>query len=102
MTLKKLNEHCRRIKQNLPELAFLLFSMRLIILGSSIGDALALVSIAGVLAFRWYLNKGKDLVTQELLQDMEEIKKSLSALKIDKIVKQRVPSNEPQKEKRYF
>ena len=102
MLVNKLSSYSNRIKQNLPELAFLFFSIRLIALGANVGDALALVSIAGVLAYKWFLHKKENDVVSKFQQDIDDLKNQMQALKIDKIVKRSVP-NEPQKEaKRYF
>jgi hypothetical protein len=102
MLKDKLSSASARIKQNLPELAFLLFSIRLIILGSSIGDSLALVSIAGILGYKWFLAKDKHDALAGIKQDIEDMKTHMQALKMDKIIKQRSVSDEPKKEKRYF
>lgn len=72
--LIKIGELLSKLKQNLPEMAFLLFVSKVAILGTSIGDALAIISLVGYIAYSHWLNKSKVEDKQVLLDQMSELK----------------------------
>lgn len=72
--LIKIGELLSKLKQNLPELAFLLFVSKVAILGTSIGDALAIISLVGYIGYCLWLNKSKVEDKQSLLDQMSELK----------------------------
>jgi hypothetical protein len=71
--MQKLNE---LMYAYLPETAFLAFSIRLIVLGASIGDAIALLVVAGLIASKHLLNKKK-------VEQFDELKGLIDELKVD-------------------
>jgi hypothetical protein len=95
--MNKMNEFLSK----LPEMAFLIFSIRLAILGASIGDALALISVVAYIAYKQYIEAGTIKKSNEVNARLEELEKSISALKMDKVI-QRGPQPNEQKTKRYF
>lgn len=73
--LIKIGDLLSKLKQNLPELAFLLFVSKVAILGlTSIGDALAIISLVGYIGYSHWLNKSKIEDKQMLLDQMSELK----------------------------
>lgn len=99
----KVAEILSKLTQNLPEMAFLFFSIRLTVLGASIGDALALVSIVAYAGYKMFLADSKQVYTDETKLKLEEMEKTMQALKVDKVL-QKGPASEQRKtsEKRYF
>jgi hypothetical protein len=93
----KVNE----LMSNLPEMAFLIFSIRLALMGASIGDSLALVAITAYIGYKQFLNKAKQEHTDEIKLRIEELEKTVTALKMDKIV-QRGGQPHEQKSKKFF
>lgn len=92
------------VVSNLPEMAFVIFSIRLAVLGASIGDALALISVVAYLGYKHWIEKSKVEYTDEIKQKLEELEKSVTALKIGKVVNNnnlKGQQNE-QKVKRFF
>lgn len=74
--MQKLNE---LMYAYLPETAFLAFSIRLIVLGASIGDSIALLVISGLIAYKKFMDRKKieqldelNLVIKDLKTDHEE------------------------------
>lgn len=96
----RLSEIARKCKPELPELAFCLFSTRLVLLGASIGDSIAIVSLAAILAYKWFLSKNTEVITESVTKDIADLKNHMQALKIDRVYTKK-PVNEPQN-KRYF
>ena len=78
--LNKIGELLSKLKQNLPEMAFLLFVSKVAILGTSIGDALAIISLVGYIAYSHWLNKSKMEDKQMLLDQMQELKTHMQAM----------------------
>jgi hypothetical protein len=74
----------------LSPVLLLAYVIRLLALGASMGDAIALVGLAGLYAFYLYLENNKEVpvnetVHKELLQnreDMKEMKQTIQALKL--------------------
>lgn len=69
---------------NLPELAFLIFSIRLAVLGASIGDALALVAVVAYIGYKQHLAAKKEVYSDEIKQKLQELETSVSKLVINK------------------
>ncbi len=92
-----------KLKQNLPELTFFAFSIRLIALGASIGDAIALVSLVGIFGFFRFLDRKKVEQYDYLEKEIENLKNGLQSVKVSqgltrgKLNEQKADSN-----KRYF
>lgn len=127
--LNKIDNLLSKLKQNLPEMAFLLFVSKVAILGNaSIGDAISIVSLVGYIAYGNWLAKSKIEEKQMLLNELAEIKQKVanmsksmqenfllrseaeqlktdvSALKMQKALIRGVPSDEQkvQTNKRFF
>lgn len=78
--VNKIGDILSKLKQNLPELAFLLFVSKVAILGTSIGDALAIISLVGYIAYSRWLNKSKVEDKQMLLENMQELKTQMLSM----------------------
>lgn len=69
----------------IPLVAFSGYTIRLIIFGASIGDALALLSFASLCAFFYFLEDKKEApINDSLKNEIEQIKSTVNALKISK------------------
>lgn len=123
MITDKLNELMYAL---LPETAFLAFSIRLIAFGASVGDSIALLVIAGLIAYKKYMAKAKmnelELIRTEIKTmenelkakiegfntDVHLVKNYLNGLKVDKTFAQQpkrpmaVTPNEQEKKPRLF
>jgi esterase/lipase len=111
----------------LPETAFLAFSIRLIAFGASVGDSVALLVIASLIAYKRYMARAKmnelELIhseikalqeqlntrIEEFQSDVQHVKDSLNGLKVDKAFSQQpkrpstaVTPNEQEKKPRLF
>ncbi len=86
---------------NLPELAFLIFSIRLAILGASIGDAIALIAVVCYIGYKQYLASRKVEYSDEIKLKLEKLEDNLNKLAISKAIPIKSTDNE-QKTKRYF
>ena len=79
-------------KINIPLFALCLLSLRSVILGAGIGDAITIVALAGIYAYDLYLKQLKvidiNLETKDKLEvlqkQMNEIKDNVVALKISR------------------
>jgi hypothetical protein len=72
-----------QFEKYLPAGAFALFTLRLVIFGASVGDALALFAIVGICAFVRYLEHIKlPPITEQLAQDVKTLKDQMAAIKI--------------------
>jgi hypothetical protein len=88
---------------NLPELAFLIFSIRLAVLGASIGDALALVAVVAYIGYKQHLAAKKEVYSDEIKQKLQELETSVSKLAINKaMTPQKGTDNEQKTIKRLF
>lgn len=73
--LIKIDDLLSKLKQNLPEMAFLLFVSKVAILQlTSLSDALAIVSLVAYIGYNKWLNKSKTEDKQMLLDNMQELK----------------------------
>lgn len=89
----KVAEIMSKMTQNLPEMAFLFFSIRLTVLGASIGEALVLMSITGYIGYKRFLADKTKIYSDEHSQKLQELEQTMQALKVDKIFP-RSPVNE--------
>ncbi len=89
----KVAEILSKLTQNLPEMAFLLFSIRLTFLGAQIGDALALIAVTAYIGYVRFLQDKQRTYSDEITTKLQELEKTMAALKVDKVL-QRGQSNE--------
>lgn len=88
---------------NLPEMAFLIFSIRLAVLGASIGDALSLMAVVAYIGYKQYLAAKKVEYSDEVMQKIQDLETSVSKLVINKAMTNVKGSENEQKViKRYF
>lgn len=87
---------------NLPEMAFLIFSIRLAVLGASMGDALALMAVVAYIGYKQFLLSRKMEYSDEIKLKLEDLERNMSKLLVNKAMTiQKGPENE-QKVKKYF
>lgn len=113
----------------LPEMAFLAFSIRLIAFGASVGDSVALLVIAALIAYKKWMTKAKmnelELIRSELKTleqdlktridefngDVQHVKDALNGIKVDRAFSQQnsqqkkpavTPNEQEQKKPRLF
>jgi hypothetical protein len=98
----KVAEILSLMTQNLPEMAFLFFSIRLTILGASIGDALALISVVAYIGYKHFINEKKLNHTDEVKTKLEELEKTMAALKVDKVLQRGQPGEQKTQQIRRF
>ena len=70
------------VKKGLPTLIFLAFSMRLVLFGAQIGDAIALISFVSIIGFFAYLNRNKLDNVEQMRKDIEDLRNSIQSLKL--------------------
>lgn len=87
------------VKVNIPLAMFCLFSTRLVITGASLGDAFALISLAGLSGLSYYLNKKKDTRFEEITNDIQNIKDAVQHIKTSQLVRR---SDATQEKGRFF
>lgn len=70
---------------NFPLIVLLIFSLRLIIFGSGIGEALALAALAGLYGWTAYLEHSKpETVNATFRKELDDIRSNVNSLKIAK------------------
>lgn len=68
-----------------PAILFAAFAVRLVVVGASIGDALALLVFGGLVGYKLYLRTIKKVAVNEIvLKDVAELKSNIQALKLAK------------------
>lgn len=93
------------LKNGLPELTFAAFALRIVVMGSSIGDALALMSMVAIFGYFRFLERNKVDQYAELKQEIEALRNSMTSVKLQQGLSNRgVPKNETHNNatKRYF
>jgi len=75
------------IKPHYPLILFILFSLRLIIKGSDLGEALALGVLASLYGYTLYLAHNKEKpINESIHTEIDNLKNTVNALKIAKSV----------------
>lgn len=74
---------------------------RIIAIGASIGDALALLSICAIWGWLQFLHKKDDSWKTSIINHINELKLEISSLKINQNVR-KINEPRPKQEKRYF
>ncbi len=92
------------LKQSIPELIFLIYSIRLIAVGATIGDAIALISLVGIYGFVKFMDRHRVEQYNELKEEIENLKNNIQSVKLSVGLRKQ---NEPQApsngiKKRYF
>lgn len=74
------------IKKINPALAAtLIFATRLVILGASIGDAVALIGLCALYAYTLYLDSNKEEpINDQIKSEVEQLRNAVNALKVAK------------------
>lgn len=109
------------LKKNLPELIFAGFCLRMIVMGASMADAVALISMVAIYGLTQYLSKresnqfielnDKIIVSHEsVVKEIENLKNGIAGLKLNSGLTTRKITNEQISEtvagivppKRYF
>lgn len=92
------------LSTNFVTSVFVLIGLRITVMGASIGDALAIIGVCGLIGFKQWLDaQVKDDVNAELKKEITDIKSHMSALLIKASVRPPVqPSAEPNQPKRFF
>lgn len=73
---------------NYSLLAFFLFSIKLVVFGSSVSDAIALFALAGLYGFSLFLESKKETpINDEIKKDLENVKSAVNALKIGRTLR---------------
>jgi hypothetical protein len=71
--------------KNLPLFAPLVFTGRLVIFGSSLGDALVCASLSAVLCLQMYFDsKKQEPISQSVKDEIEQLKASIASIKLGK------------------
>lgn len=94
-----------QIKDYLLEIAFLFLLGRIIMVGASMGEAIAVVSLVLSMAYNKWLNKTADTRYESLYKDIEDMKSKINSLSLDKGLQKRTIVHEEKSEqsfKRYF
>lgn len=104
MNTNKLNELMYAL---LPETAFLAFSIRLIVLGASVGDSISLLVIAGLIAYKKWMAKSKMQDYELLKEEIATLRDGINVLKVDKAFSQQKKAaplipNEQKTTQRFF
>lgn len=82
-------------------IAFIALTGRIVALGATLGDSIAIFALAGLFAYEKYLEVNKVLpLNEQIKQEINVIKGQIAVLQINKGMK--VSSNETQANKRYF
>lgn len=91
------------LKKNLPQIVFAAFGLRLICLGASIGDAIALISLVAIYGFMHFMDKDKVEQFEDIQDQLKKMNDAISGTRLaQNLTPMRTTSNEPKKEKRYF
>lgn len=102
MNTNKLNE---LMYAWLPETAFLAFSIRLIVLGASVGDSISLLVIAALISYKKWMAKSALGDYETLKEEIATLRDSINGLKVDKAFSQQskktqvAPSDDKQEKK---
>lgn len=75
------------VKVNVPMTMFVLFSTRLVIFGSGIGEAIALISIAAVYGYYLYIKRNQDTRFLAFTEELTRLKDAIASLKMERSVK---------------
>lgn len=92
------------LKKSIPELIFVIYSIRLISVGASIGDAIALISLVAIYGFMRFMDRQQVEQYNELKEEIENLKNNIQSVKLSVGLRKQ---NEPQApsngiKKRYF
>ena len=99
--MNKIQAFFSLIKKNIPELIFLAFSIRLISVGATLGEALALISFVGIYGFLKFLEKSKMEDQQKITAELENLKNAIQSVKMAQGLKKQHES-QTTPNKRYF
>lgn len=87
---------------NVPMVAFIAFTARLVYTGSTVGDAIALVSLAGVYGFHKYINRKDEKWKQMVETQIVEIKNHVQSVKMRQNARSIYEPKDQKEQKRYF
>lgn len=93
------------LREYLPELIFLGFSLRMIVTGASIGDAIAIISLVAIYGFTHFIKSKKIDQEAELRKDIDDLRNAITSIKLSNgLVTKRVTGNEQKQAapKRFF
>jgi Tfp pilus assembly protein PilN len=79
--MQKLNE---QMYAWLPEMAFMAFSIRLIAMGASVGDSIALLVISLLIAYKRWMSRKKIEEYDLLKQEIALVRDMINGIKLDK------------------
>jgi hypothetical protein len=65
---------------NVPMICFILLTLRIILMGSGIGEAVALLGAAGLYAYHQYLNKHNSTLLLQLIKQVSDVKLKVESL----------------------
>ncbi len=93
------------IEKYLLETAFICLMLRMLILGTGIGESIAAVSLVASLAYKAWLNKTQIDELAEINKKYEELATVVQSLQMDKAVRRSVSEQKvkvPGTDKRFF
>lgn len=100
--MNKIQAFLSAVKNNIPELIFLAFSARLIMIGANIGEAIALVSFVGIYGFFKFLDKAKVTRDAEIQKQIDDLKNAIQSVKMAQGLRKTNESQANNPNKRYF
>lgn len=83
-------------------LAFISLIVKIVLSGASIGDALALIGVAGLIGYNTFLTRKDDEWKRHIERELIDIKNSVTSVKINQNVKKMHSVAEKPESKRYF
>lgn len=90
-------------KINIPMIAFLAFSARIVAFGASWGDAIAMIALAGLYGYHKYLNRKDILWIKTVEKEITDLKNAVQSVKMKQSARSIYERNkEEEKPKRYF
>lgn len=95
-----------QIKEYLLELAFVALLLRVLFLGTGIGEAIAFVSLVLSIGYKAYLEKNQANLTEVMQNKLNEMESKINSLSIDRLRRntneQEIPVNKASTPKRLF
>jgi len=97
----KLKEYIKKI--NIPMVCLTAFVVRIVVLGASVGDSIALVGLASLFGFAIYLNR-KDTSWKEIIErELQKVKQELQSNRLNNnIIRKSNEAKKPEEGKRWF
>lgn len=99
-------EKMTRILGYLPEMAFVGLTIRAMVMGTGIGDAVAILSLVLSIGYAKYLNKSKVDEKAEIDKKIEDLSTQIQSLRMERAVKrtsnEQKVENVPGSSRRFF